>query len=272
MHLQHRKEKIDNWLNATDHYSNQQRACEGRQKGSGQWFLRSTSFSIWRTEPGSFLWLNGIPGCGKTVLSSTIIDHLQQLQQDASDPKKSHILLYFYFDFTDTRKQSLENAVRSLISQLYYERPQTQKHVDLLWSSCKDGRTQPSTQDLTSTFGKMIEDTGDIWIILDALDECSTRDKHPGPGLLIWLRDLYFRQKGLHLLVTSRPEEDVRSVISSFAKEAFIIRLQEDLIADDMFNFIHEQVANGEDFQRWHDHPEVQEEIESTLREKSNGM
>lgn len=269
MNLQKRREKIDVWLSAADHSINQKRAREGRQEGSGQWFIKGASFSTWQTEPASFLWLNGIPGCGKTVLSSTIIDCLQQ---DAADPGSSHILLYFYFDFTDTRKQSLENIIRSLISQLYYERPQTQKHVDSHWSLCKDGKTQPSTQDLAIIFEKMMEDTGDIWIVLDAIDECNTRDRNPGPGLLTWLRDLHFRQKGLHLLVTSRPEDDIRSLISSFAKEECIIRLQEALIAEDIHKFIHEQVANGEEFQRWHGHPEVQEEIERTLREKSNGM
>lgn len=206
------------------------------------------------------------------MLSSTIIDHLRQLQQDASGPRNSHILLYFYFDFTDSRKQSLESAIRSLISQLYYEQPQSKKHLDLLWLLRKDGRQQPSTQDLTSTFQKILEDAGDIWIILDALDKCKIRDGQPLPGLLNWLENLHLGQPNVRLLVTSRPEDDIRLKISDFAKKECSIYLGSDLIAEDINNFIHEQVKGGRDFHRWHKHPNIQKEIEYTLREKSNGM
>jgi DNA replication protein DnaC len=58
------------------------------------------------------LWIYGIPGCGKTILSSAIIENLRA-------SLGSQFVLYFYFDFNNTAKQSLQNMIRSLISQLY---------------------------------------------------------------------------------------------------------------------------------------------------------
>lgn len=267
MHLLKRREKIDAWLSPADPSVNQQRAREGRQSGSGEWFLQDTLFSAWRTEPASFLWLNGIPGCGKTVLISAIIDHLQQVEADQGT---SQTLLYFYFDFTDSHKQSLYEAIQSLISQLYYKQPRSQKHLDMLWSSCQEGKQQPSTGALSSTLEKMLQDAREVCIVLDALDECESRNRAVALGLRSWLKSL--RRENIHLLVTSRPEDDIRSAIESLAVEDEIIRLESNLISGDIYSFIHEQVTQGSDFRRWRDRLEIQQEIESTLREKSNGM
>jgi len=47
----------------------------------------------------SHLWLSGISGCGKFVLSSTIVADIQTIC--ARDPDR--ILAYFYFDFNDAK-------------------------------------------------------------------------------------------------------------------------------------------------------------------------
>lgn len=269
MQLQERQKRIDTWLSAADPSTNQRKAQESRQEGSGQWFLKGTWFSAWRAQPASFLWLNGIPGCGKTVLSSTIIDHLRQ---EAADSGNSYILLYFYFDFTDIRKQSLEDAIRSLISQLFYKRPQSQKHLDRLWSTCEDGRQQPHNEALLNTFEKMLQDSEEIWLVLDALDECKIRDGPPLPGLLGWLENLHFYQQNVRLLVTSRPEADIRMAIDNFVKVDCKLYLESSLIADDIYKFINNRVTSHNNFSRWRQRPEVQTEIIDTLQAKSIGM
>lgn len=58
------------------------------------------------------LW--GIPGCGKTVLSTTIIERLTDLCSNDQD----HALAYFYFAFDDQAFQKVEGLVRSLVPQL----------------------------------------------------------------------------------------------------------------------------------------------------------
>ncbi|KAF2621127.1 hypothetical protein BU25DRAFT_325665, partial [Macroventuria anomochaeta] len=102
---------IYSWLSPPDPSTNYHKALQQRQEGTGQWLLHSLMFKQWNVQQNSFLWLHGIPGCGKIVLSSTVVQHLE-----SSNP--ALILLYFYFDFNDTSKQTLKNMVTSLVSQL----------------------------------------------------------------------------------------------------------------------------------------------------------
>jgi SpoVK/Ycf46/Vps4 family AAA+-type ATPase len=87
-------EHIDKWLSPADPSTNYSRTLKERHPGSGEWLLQDTRYSRWKGQPSSFLWLYGIPGCGKTVLSSTVIENLKA---DAGGDR----VLYFYFSFTD---------------------------------------------------------------------------------------------------------------------------------------------------------------------------
>src|SRR5439155_25271684 len=84
-----RREKIERWLSPPDPSTNYNKALQQRHEGLGLWFLKGDVFAKWKTRQNSFLWLHGIPGCGKTILSSAIIKDL--------DSKLSSQALYFYF-------------------------------------------------------------------------------------------------------------------------------------------------------------------------------
>lgn len=43
-------------------------ACRTREAGTGNWFLEGETYHDWKTGQIPFLWLHGIPGCGKSVL------------------------------------------------------------------------------------------------------------------------------------------------------------------------------------------------------------
>lgn len=104
-------QRLQRWLSAPDPSTNYRRALQQRQDGTALWFFESDEFSQWTSTTDSRLWLSGIPGCGKTVLSSAIIEKLEM--------DSSHTVLYFFFDFSDAEKRSLEGMLRSLINQLY---------------------------------------------------------------------------------------------------------------------------------------------------------
>ena len=201
--FEERQNKIDRWLSPPDPSTNHNKALQQRHEGSGLWFLQSHAFAKWRRRRNSFLWLNGIPGCGKTILSSAIIKEL-------NNTLPSEPLLYFYFNFNDTGKQTLESMVRSLISQLYYKRRETWNQLGSLFSSCQDGHRQATCESLCKALLHMIEQVKEVWLVLDALDECSTRRGPSTEGLLSWIREvLNSEQRNVHLLVTSRPEQDI---------------------------------------------------------------
>ena len=263
--IEHKQKSIKRWLASPDSSTNYKDALQRRHQGSGLWLMKRADFSKWKTRRNSFLWLHGIAGCGKTILSSTIIERL--------DSTPSQPLLYFYFDFNDTSKQTLENMVRSLISQLYFKREDTQHLLDSLFASCEDGRRQPIVNSICQLFLHMLEQVKEVWIVLDALDECRTRKGPPIEGLLSWIRDLLnSEQRNVHLLVTSRPEQDIKLGLSDLAYTESIVPIQSDLISDDICGYIRARVREGDDLKRWRSFPDVQDEIETRLMQKANGM
>ena len=262
-----KEEQIYTWLSAPDPSTNLNKASKQRQKDTGVWFLRSDIFQKWQTDQHTFLWLHGIPGCGKTILSSTIIEHLENTYPD-------RLLLYFYFDFTDSGKQTLENVVRSLVIQLYRKCKNTQTLLDSLFSSHENGGRQLSCDSLCKVFLQMVDLAKEVNVVLDALDECQTRKGSHFEGPLSWIECL--RQSGqsnVRLLVTSWLEHDIETVLRKIAdSDEDIVPIQGDLINDDIRSYVHTRVRQGNGLKRWSSRPEVLEEIETQLMEKANGM
>ncbi|RBQ68429.1 hypothetical protein VDGD_21593 [Verticillium dahliae] len=55
--------------------------------------------------------LYGLLGYSKTVLSTTVLDHIAE--------EKDRLLIRFFFDFSDKTKQTVDGMLRSLAFQLY---------------------------------------------------------------------------------------------------------------------------------------------------------
>ncbi|KAI0854498.1 hypothetical protein F4860DRAFT_120427 [Xylaria cubensis] len=60
--------------------------------------------------PDSVLFINGMPGAGKTLLASRIISHIR--------PLANTTCLFFYFKQSHSAKSSMSNMLRSLLVQL----------------------------------------------------------------------------------------------------------------------------------------------------------
>lgn len=261
-HLQ----KLHRWLSPPNSSENYNKGIKQRHGDSGQWFLQSKEYISWKSGPNSFLWLQGIPGCGKTVLSSIII-------KDLEDNNVKNVL-YFFFDFTNLDKRLFDKALGSIVLQLYCKNENTQKPLDSLYDSCGNGIAQPSTDELFVTFQNMLQHADEIHVILDALDECQTRKEHPTGGLLTSMEALITGQhSNIHLLVTARPEQDITSSIESWAHNQDIVPLQSGRVADDILAYIKARVRSNEGpLKRWNERPEVQDEIETRLSKEANGM
>jgi hypothetical protein len=63
-----KKNEIMKWLSPVDPMSNQEAAREKHEEETGKWFTEGLKYAMWLEKPNSFLWLYGIPGCGKTIL------------------------------------------------------------------------------------------------------------------------------------------------------------------------------------------------------------
>jgi Cdc6-like AAA superfamily ATPase len=254
--------KVKEWLSSPDTSINLNEALERHHEGTGSWFLDSDPFQEWKSGTRRHIWLHGIPGCGKTVLSATIIKHLNQ-QLDAGQ-----LVLYFFFDFTNSNKQSLDKLVRSLVAQLYGRCEASRNDLDKLSSLCERGDQQPTFKALCTTLLQMLNYMKRVYIVIDALDECNTR-----LDLLMWLEYLASSgSAGVQLLIASRKEEDIESQLNRWLCPESHIAIQKDAVNHDIRAYIHQRLRCDREFERWHSQPSVQDEIETQLMKKADGM
>jgi SpoVK/Ycf46/Vps4 family AAA+-type ATPase len=64
-----KRHEIVKWLSPVDYRADQEIATKKHEDKTGEWFTKSYQYKKWTNEPNSFLWLYGIPGSGKTILS-----------------------------------------------------------------------------------------------------------------------------------------------------------------------------------------------------------
>jgi nucleoside phosphorylase len=256
-----RRARIIKWLSPSDPSTNYNKALQQRHEGSGHWFLESDDSKRWKASSESFLWLRGTPGCGTTVLSSTIIEHLKQ-------DTACHLLLYFYFDFNDEKKQSLDDLLRSLIEQVYQLQPESRQFLERLWASHDEGIRQPSTSSLQNVLRVMLCGAVSVSIGLDALDESKPRGE-----LSAWLKTLVESTEIVcRLLITGRREEDTESALRCWTRAEDRIPIQQDEVNKDISAYVKDRVRNGDEFRRWRYRPDLQKEIETKLMEKACGI
>ena len=254
--------KICSWLSAPDPSTNYHKAHKQRQAKTGLWLLESAKFAKWKESVASRLWLYGIPGCGKTILSSTIIEHL--LQHCHNNIRM--VTAYFFFDFNDAQKQNPELMLRSLLCQLLQRSVGIPKGVDALFSSCENGQRKPSLYALLDVTRQVAQEFVHVYIALDALDECKQRQ-----GLMDVLETVAAWQLGnVHLLMTSRKERDIESSLDSYVKDT--ICLQRDVVDRDIQRYMQQRLSDDKTLAKWNKHDAVRQKIEAAIMCRARGM
>lgn len=260
-------EDIKNWLSPCDLWETQNSTLENRQDGTGNWFLDSETYASWKENSKFSVWIHGKPGCGKTTLCSTIIDDVMHGSMHRSRP-----LVFFYFAVTDNRRKSLDGAIRSLISQLCSQSEDAWAELKSLFSSHKNGGRQPSTRSLCKAFESMVLCTGEVWMVLDALDECEAGMGLTSQGVMPWVKGLLESPLSIRLLLTCRGEHKTQLYLESSTNSR--MNLSGELVGKDIRAYVHETLRTREAFERWRrkGYESIQKEIEDNLVAKANGV
>jgi Cdc6-like AAA superfamily ATPase len=258
-------DRICAWLAAPDPSINLAKARKEHLQGTGRWILEHSKFRDWITGAVTpSLWLHGKPGCGKTVLCSTIVDHVSDLYRD----QPGTILVYFFFRFDDDEKRNSNSMIRSIITQLQQAAPQVHEPLCGLYSSCANGTRSPSPDQLRNTLRELIKPIPRVYIIVDALDECNDREE-----LLEFIDQLFgWRLDNLHILLTSRREEEMKNMLTTWIDGSMTVSLQENVVDADIRAYLTHRLNNDKKLQKWSKIDDLRHEIETTLMFKANGM
>ncbi|KAI9773654.1 MAG: hypothetical protein M1840_006928 [Geoglossum simile] len=238
------RQKVYHWLSPPDPTSSHIAACKKRQPTTGSWFTRGRKFAKWKATPDSMIWL------------STIIEDVKSHCQQAA-------IAFFYFEFSDEKKQRLENFTRSLIAQLSAQSTSAPKFLEELYARHQNGQQKPSTEELVAALEGVVDSSQKTYIILDALDECTEREE-----LLSLIKQMAQWKTGkLHILATSRRERDISEALNPLTKDEICI--QSGLVKADIQLHIRERLQHDQKLE-WP--AEVQDELEETLMEGAHGM
>ena len=178
--------------------------------------------------------------------------------------ESSCIVAYFYFDFNDPQKQQASSLLRSLLTQLSTQSPRCPDVLVNLHSECQKRRRQATSADFLNAIKDILENYDHAYIFLDALDECSDRDR------LLWLLKQLsdWQLSSLHLAATSRTERWIEDGVAHLVSVQ--IGLDSHLVDADIHIYLNSLLAVDPRFKKWS--VEERGEIESTLMRDAHGM
>lgn len=251
-----KQKQIVDWLKACDPSTNHNAARKTCEPGTGSWFIDSSEFVDWRDNHNHSLWLQGIPGAGKTILCSTIIDELKIF----CTARPQYRCAYFYFDFADKNKQIVDNFLRSIIVQLFHDREDIPEGVQSLYDAYKD--TQPTRNAMIEALSSLLRLFSRTYILVDALDECCERGE-----IVKFLKQLIVSPNSINLLITSRMEQDIITELQSHIE---VVKCIENAKVDaDIKMYVHKYLTEDPTLKCCRP---VMEEVTNALFQGAKGM
>ncbi|KAM7192866.1 hypothetical protein V8F20_008663 [Naviculisporaceae sp. PSN 640] len=250
---------IYKWLRHTDPSPNHNSARELYEKGTGDWVLRDPDWAAWMELKRRCIWIYGIPGAGKTILASHLIEEIERTINQPTKPDRITTCVYYYCYHVHNQDER-NPLLRWMLDQLCRNLEQVPPSLKRIYDS---GR-QPTTQDLLDCLAEILTAFNVVYLVADALDE--SHDRH---NLLDTLQLFCTDQKygRIQLLVTSREYVDIARVLTRIAQPLSMSNPQ---VAEDMKRYVHTSLERDLKFKRWS--VSLRNEVEDTLSRGAKGM
>jgi hypothetical protein len=252
--------KIVAWLAPPDPGTNHATARQHHESQTGGWLLKSTQYTNWKTGAVGHLWMYGKAGCGKTILSSTAIEDIRDTCEKDADT--SHA--FFYFSFSDERKQSDGDLLRSLVAQLGWRQP----GLSMLRQAYENGRQSvPGPDELEKILLASIRSCSKVYLLVDALDECP-EDHDARQRVLQRIERLTHDASNLKIFATSRELDRIRKSMKALAAEP--LRVITHAVDADIHAYLSTELSRDRNLCELS--PEMRTLIESTIASQADGM
>ncbi|KNG81063.1 putative ankyrin repeat domain protein [Aspergillus nomiae NRRL 13137] len=253
----HDTEQIQTWLSPTEFEmegSEYQKHLSAHASGTGDWLFHTDQYRTWHDANINTLWLQGIPGSGKSVMAARLIRTF----------KEEGIPVLFFFA---RRIIKTNSEPRQLVQDCLY---QLSGHSVLLQARLKVLLALYPTVDsvpfheLWSLFLFGVDTLPKVYILLDALDELAIEND----GFLQSLQKLGQQSpESTKLIITSRPEAHLQTTLKGFFQNR--IRLTGAMVEQDIATYIAHRLVNQQN------NPAVAESqsiVQERLSRKAQGL
>jgi len=240
-----------------------------RVEGTCEWLLLHEAYTAWLVEDSPrMLQLVGAPGIGKTMISSYLIDELGKRAQFTS----GMMLAYYFCDNKDDKRNTAITIIRGLLLQLLRQRPLLFKHIQEDYDQMRD-RAFDNFDALWRILLKILADpnAGQIYLLIDALDECDKSTRGFRQAFLASLAELFSTHQGsgimnVKLLITCRPKSDILDELNDPRR---LVRIDSGKINADLWKYIHTRINELSTKKKYPS--KLKQDIQGTLSEKAGG-
>lgn len=148
----------------------------------------------------------GIPGAGKTILSSFVISHLQE-EFRGNDTVG---IAFLYFNYKSLQEQVLGDLLGSLVRQLIQEQRTLPTEIQELFMNHENGKKKLTTKTLAAALQVALRVYSRVFIIVDALDEYYASSPSNLRSFLTEIFEIQ-RENPFSFLATTRCISDITS-------------------------------------------------------------
>jgi hypothetical protein len=231
------QEKILSWIGGMDYGAMQSDMISSRCKGTGQWLLESPVFISWlNNSREKSLFCHGIPGAGKSIMASIIVEHLltKAIPQQTLGNEMIGIA-FIYCRYSEHARQQPVHLLSAILKQLLQHVPTAAplEWIRKLYEKHIKSGTRLDFDEAIEAVRKILESFKRIFLVIDALDECQSDTL---AKLLPQLRKLQ-DASDLRILATSRPHE---SIADEFKDD---LKLQIEADSGDVGHYLNDRLS-----------------------------
>src|SRR5690606_33518325 len=144
-----------------------------RENGQGSWLLESCDCKSWTSETGKTLLCTGMPGAGKTVMSSIVIKDLRDTLKGDSRVG----IACLFCNYKEREQQTAAELLAGLVKQLVRRLTTLPTTVEELYTTHTESETRPTMDDLSDALQSIADKFDRVYFIIDALDECEDSNR-----------------------------------------------------------------------------------------------
>ncbi|TGO19455.1 hypothetical protein BTUL_0004g00930 [Botrytis tulipae] len=274
------RETLLRWLSTIPYRKHHKLKRSERLEGSCEWLLNSADYIQWKdSSASSILWLNGIAGCGKSVLTSAVIE---SLGQESSSMGTAAPVAYFYCsrNTAEPERANPEEVLRSILEQVSSntaELPIRKPVVEVYQNLKKENRgltpqERLSLDETTEVLLKILQ-VDPFYVVIDALDECDPSERY---SLIESLKTIIDESASVvKVFISSRRDNDI---VSQF-EESPCISIQPSHISKDIENYVKKEVSEAMEKKRIvkgkllpEEKKKIEQQITKALIDGSQGM